>query len=91
MKQCFLNVMYIMHCVTRGVTRYCATRYCDIKTGGKLSHDISMKEYEGEIRMQCAPATLKSFVQQHFGSPVETINDDRVTDKTQQGNISKYT
>ncbi|MBN3306654.1 ZBED4 protein, partial [Amia calva] len=40
-------------------------------------------ECEGEISIEDAPATYKSFVWLHFGYPVETINGDRVTDKTQ--------
>ncbi|XP_017294386.1 E3 SUMO-protein ligase ZBED1 isoform X3 [Kryptolebias marmoratus] len=36
----------------------------------------------GEISIEDAPATFKSFVWRHFGYPVVTINGDRVTDKT---------
>lgn len=36
----------------------------------------------GEISIDDAPPTYKSFVWQHFGYPVVTINGDRVTDKT---------
>ena len=35
-----------------------------------------------EIPVEDAPATLKSFVWQHFGYPAEIMNGSRVTDKT---------
>lgn len=59
----------------------------DISRQGEIS---LAKPFSAETSMECeevtiedAPASLKSFVWQHFGFPVEIINGNRVTDKSQ--------